>query len=147
MATDISPREKLLAEASSLCNKSHFSREDASKVENLIRLADAIDGGSASMEVRRVKLALHDAFAGIRTPDSEHLLGIDAEFREYIFGGLPVVPLERRAQSITSDSAGGYLVPQPFRRVLEQSLKRYDQIFDFATRIESATGNATNVPI
>jgi HK97 family phage major capsid protein len=139
-------RDALLSEADALLHKPGFTKEDSSRVESLLQLADRC--GERGMQLRKARLAQHEAAAGMRTQRSESLLGIDEEFRAYLFGGKKAIfPIEKRAQSITVDSSGGYLVPQPFRRVLEESLKEYDQIFDVATRIESATGNATNIPI
>jgi HK97 family phage major capsid protein len=141
----VSQRDILLAEADAILHRPGFSKEDSSRVEQLLALADRT--GERGQRLRLARIAQHEADAGIRSERSEQLMGVDADFQRYIFGGKPTIAPERRAQSITVDSGGGFIVPQPFRRVLEQSLKVYDQIFDVATRIESATGQATNIPI
>jgi len=68
------------------------------------------------------------------------------EFRDFLKfgnGGLG----EERAQSVGTDSAGGYLAPVDFYNQLLVALKAYDGIFDVATVVQTEHGNACTVPI
>ena len=54
---------------------------------------------------------------------------------------------ERRDQSVGTDSAGGYLVPQGFRAVLEESLQAFGGMRQSrATILRTATGNQLEIP-
>lgn len=48
---------------------------------------------------------------------------------------------EERAQGAGTDAAGGYLVPEGFRRVMTETMKAYGGLINHATVITTTTGN------
>ncbi|MGA3318756.1 MAG: phage major capsid protein [Candidatus Korobacteraceae bacterium] len=148
-------RDALLQQAQSLLAKKDFSREDSSRVESLLGLADRC--GPQAMQLRRAKMAVDDLSLGIRTADNAGDATIEAEFRQYLSHGQKALlsdttlrqmagtPETRMGQA--SGGIGAYLVPASFRQDLEVALKMYDGLFGLAGRWESATGSAVTVPI
>jgi HK97 family phage major capsid protein len=131
-----------LAEADELIHKSQFSREDASRVESILAMADRLPA---------------DELAN-REPSHIRELGRlphNTEFVNYIRAGKEALDPEARsamARKIqnaltTVDAAGGYLVPQSFSDRFETMLKRYDGLFDLATLFETSTGSSTGFPV
>lgn len=141
-------RSQLLAEAESLLRKSNFTKEDASRVENLIRLADACSDKS---QLRHALLEKHGRELGLET--RERTQPENAEFRSYLMYGNEADVTEssfvhgERALAAGTEAAGGYLVPASFADRFETVLCRYDQLFAVATLFETATGRETNFPI
>jgi HK97 family phage major capsid protein len=133
-------KSAFLAEADELIHKPQFSREDASRVESILMMADRLpDGEPVSQPSRELG----------RLPRN-------TEFMCYLARGRDALEPERRsaiAQQIqnalttTTDASGGYLVPQNFSDRFESVLKRYDGLFELAQLFETATGRATGFPL
>jgi HK97 family phage major capsid protein len=71
------------------------------------------------------------------------------DFSVFLRHGLEALPEEIRAQSIGTDSAGGYLVAQEFSDKLWSMLKAVDPLFDpeVVTRVETETGGPYVIPL
>ena len=117
-------RDALLQQAQSLLSKSTFSKEDASRAEQLINLADRC--GPQAMQLKRAAVAQAELELGIRSPGNAGASEIESEFREYLghgqkallsdrtrrqMAGLP----ETRAQGVDSGSIGGLPGPSVIR--------------------------------
>jgi HK97 family phage major capsid protein len=144
MSTSSFDRDSKLAEAYAL-TKSDFSKPDEAKFHDLIALADAT--GPEGRRLKRAKMAAAELELGIRNDENSGASEVEADFQAYLLRGREAVAPERRAQSITADGAGGFLVPASFRNQLEVALKAYDGLFDVAGVWQSATGSACTVPI
>jgi HK97 family phage major capsid protein len=79
----------------------------------------------------------------------------DSAFRSYLRGGLEdltaeerAIIRETRAQSVGTDSAGGYTVPQGFLAELVKSLKMWGPMLDpgITREIVTASGNQIEIP-
>jgi HK97 family phage major capsid protein len=133
-------RASLLAEAESHLRKSTFTKEDSSRVENLIRLADSL---SDKNELRKARLAEYSRELG--RPTLEASQPVDAQFLSYLRDGKDALAI-RGAQSTTT-TAGGYLVPAAFADTFATALAQYDNLFEVATLVETTSGTAFNYPI
>jgi HK97 family phage major capsid protein len=69
------------------------------------------------------------------------------EDRSRIHPGRETTTLIRAAQSVGTNSAGGYLVPQSFADRFESMLLHTDPIFELAMLFETKTGSASPYPI
>ena len=67
-------------------------------------------------------------------------------FRSYLRNEKDFLTEEQRAQT-TVTTAGGYLAPASFAEAFTISLKRYDQLFDAGTLVETARGTACTFPV
>lgn len=86
--------------------------------------------------------------------------GYEQAFGEYMRGGMEQLDTEQRsllmqnlvsgpemrAQGIATTSAGGYLVPPGFRRVLQENLKAYGGLLNYANVITTDTGQPLQWP-
>jgi HK97 family phage major capsid protein len=71
------------------------------------------------------------------------------DFENFLRFGEKAIPEEKRAQSVTTDSAGGYLVAQEFSDRLYSMLKAVDPLFDpeVITLVETTTGGPFAIPL
>ena len=156
-------RETYLAQADRLLRKENFSKEDKSKVDSLLALADSL--GPGMMALKRAKLAQSELELGIRTRENSGATEVEAEFRDYLRHGREVLlsdtsrrameraPImvdatpQQRAQGQATGSVGGAIVPASFADRLESSLVAGDRIFEVARLFETATGSAFNHPL
>ena len=83
-------RAAFLAEAQQILSKSTFTKEDSSKVENLIRMADAV---TDKTEIRGAVLRQHDVELGRKPAIPSRP---DPEFSAYLKSGLEGLPEEYR---------------------------------------------------
>lgn len=134
-------RNSLLSEANALLQKSVFSKEDASKVENLIRLADSLTDRS---ELRRATMATHTR--ELASIEKQRLQAEDAELRSYLMGGREAVE-GSRALSGATGSGGGYVIPDDVSQTFENLLAAYDELFAVATLYERSGGGDLAYPI
>jgi HK97 family phage major capsid protein len=147
-------RTALLAEADSILHKTSFTKEDASRVEQLISLADQFTDRT---DLRAATMSRHGRELG-REP--QIVSKPDAKFSAYLRNGASVLsPEERRrigsersspiraAQTEGTGSAGGYIVPQSFADRFESILQKTDGLFQMATMFSTATGTTSPYPI
>jgi HK97 family phage major capsid protein len=135
-----------LAEASALAQKRNFTREDKARVDSLLALHDATS--PEGMRLKRARLdQLELSNGGTRSAESVSNARIEQTFQDYLVRGMDGLTYEERAQSISVDAGGGFIVPASFRDQLEVALRAYDGLFSVAGQWQSATGSATNVPI
>ena len=149
-------RIALLAEADQLLHKSTFSKEDSSRVESLLRLADSITDRS---DLRRATLAQHDAELG--RPAPEIISAADTKFFNYLRQGKNALTPEERvkvgselqgaqiraAQGVGTGSTGGYTVPPSFADYFLSVLKQTDGIFELGTPWLTPTGSVSGFPM
>ena len=148
-------RNVLLAEANTLLHKPNFSKEDSSKVEQLIALADSLvdksDLRRAILNARSIELGRPQSFPSA-TPDQK--------FEAYMRQGAAVLTVEERqkiggeksspirgALAVGTGSTGGYLVPQPFADRFEVMLQAFEPLFGLSTLFETVNGAPTGYPI
>jgi hypothetical protein len=78
-------RDALLSEARTILSKPSFSREDSSRAEQLMNLADRC--GEGAMRLRRAKVASDELSLGIRSADNASDPTVELEFRQYLAHG------------------------------------------------------------
>ena len=132
-------RAALLGEAESILRKSNFSKEDSSKVENLLQLSDRLTDKD---QYRRAVMHARDVELGRASPEPEPL-SADMQFRNFLLTGR----VEKRALGVSTDAGGNYLVPEQFAPFVEVALKQYDQIFDAASTFTVSNGSAFSLPV
>jgi HK97 family phage major capsid protein len=145
-------RDALLSEARTLLSKENFSREDSSRAEQLMNLADRC--GPQAMQLRRAKVASDLLDLGIRSTDNAADPTVELEFRQFLAHGQISLLSEKtrlemsgavaqsRSEGEGSGVAGGYTVPASFMAELWTSLKQNDQLFGVETVIKTKTGSA-----
>jgi len=148
-------RDALLAQAQAILSKANFTKEDSSRAEGLLALADRL--GKGAQRLRRAKVASDLLDLGIRSADNSGAAEVEAEFREFLRHGPSVLSdrtrremsgaMQTRAEGEGSGVVGGFLVSSSFRQELEIALKAYDNLFAIAGLWRSATGSAANIPI
>jgi HK97 family phage major capsid protein len=147
-----SDRATLLHQAEQILKQTSFSREDSSRVESLLQLADRYSDKS---DLRRAALQARNIELGRPVEIPEPTPEAEQEFRVYFARGTEGLSeiraeemrkLERRALGTTT-TAGGYLVPESFSTRLESMLKKTDGLFEVATLFETSTGTATGYPV
>jgi HK97 family phage major capsid protein len=156
MSTSHFDRDSLLAQAAALINKPNYTKEDRSRADSLLQLADSIS--PEGNRLRRAKLAAHELDMGIRSSENSGASFVEQEFREYLAHGeinrlsdktrmeMGGAIHQSRSQGVGSGSIGGYIAPQSFINVLESSLVATDPIFAVATLFETKTGVAFTHP-
>jgi HK97 family phage major capsid protein len=147
-------RDALLSEARTILSKQNFTKEDSSRAEGILNLADRL--GEGAQRLRRAKTAAAELDLGIRSPDNAGAAEVETEFREYLGHGQKALLSENtrkqmggaiRAEGQASGSIGGFIVPASFVDKLESSLVAGDRIFEVATLFQTRTGSAFNHPI
>ena len=138
-------REALLARANRILNQPTFTKEDSSRCEQLLRLADSVDGTGRAL--RDFRIAEIERDMGIRGAATSRDPRIEAAFRDFLKHGKEAIPEELRALAVGTDSAGGFITPQSFADAFLISLQQADQLFTVATLAETAKGTACNFPI
>lgn len=78
-------RDSYLAQADRLLRKENFTKEDKSKVDALLAMADQLSG--ASMALRRAKLAADELEMGKRSRDNAGHPEVEQQFREWLRHG------------------------------------------------------------
>jgi HK97 family phage major capsid protein len=149
-------RTSLLSQAHSILQKNNYTKEDSSKVESLLALADSLVDKSelrrATMNARADELGRPRPIVG--TPDArfsaylrqgKSALTSDELLR--IHPGNERTTVIRAAEGVGTGSTGGYLVPASFADRFETMLKATDPLFDLALLFETRTGSATGYPI
>lgn len=73
---------------------------------------------------------------------------LDAEERQVLMSGRASIPQEARAQSVGTDSAGGYTVPEGFAGTIDKSLAMWGPMWDgnIVQELNTATGNPLPYP-
>jgi len=160
-------RSKLVADARDLLNSVNeaTAEGDAKEIEArfdaMMADADAIKARidreerlaqvEADLEARVYNRAARDDIS----PDEarQKIDDESAAFRSYLRGGLDgLTPehrsliLSKRAQSVGTNSAGGYTVPQGFYNRLEEALVGVGGVRPVATILRTASGNALPIP-
>ena len=141
-------RLMLVSRAVSLASKTPFTREDKAQHDALLATADALDP-SGGMDMVRARLAVAESRADIRSERTAALPETARQFNRFLRYGLEAVDDEKRAQSVGTETQGGYLVASEFSDRLYSMLKAYDPLFDPAvvTMIETATGAPCPIPV
>ena len=121
-------RQSLLAQADSILSRPNFTKEDKSKVDGLLALADALD--PHKMELRRARMTQIELDAGLRTEGTRARDEVYAHFMTALRHGSAVLPDEVRAQSVGIDASGGYLAPAKFSDSLYANMAIFDRLFD-----------------
>lgn len=153
-------RDSVLSEVQRLLNKQPFSKEDKSRADSLLALADSLTPGST--ELRKWKLAqdalaigLDPALSPRQQAQFRMLEGVREsnqvfqDFQSALRFGIEHVSPERRALAVGTGGAGGYLVPAAFSEILFSTLKGYDPLFDgnVVNLLETASGTQVPVPV
>jgi HK97 family phage major capsid protein len=73
---------------------------------------------------------------------------LDAEERQVLLSGRANIPQEVRAQSVGTDSAGGYTVPEGFAGTIDKALALWGPMWDggIVQELNTATGNPLPYP-
>jgi HK97 family phage major capsid protein len=140
-------RDSLLAQADRLLRKDNFTKEDKSKVDGLLSLADAQD--PARMRLRKAKLTSDELELGLRTPETRATNEVYQNFMTALRNGADFLPPEVRAQSVGVDSAGGYVTPAQFSDSVFTNMAAFDRLFDPAVVDiqETLTGGSFSWPL
>jgi HK97 family phage major capsid protein len=149
-------RTAILAEVDQLLHKPNFSKEDSSRAEQLLSLADSlVDRSEIRAEISRKR----DIELG-RQPQVR--ASVDEKFMAYLRSGPNSLSPEERQKIGSSErrkpgikgflgvgngSSGGYIVPQSFADRFESILKQTDELFSLAMMFQTATGSPTGYPI
>jgi HK97 family phage major capsid protein len=131
-------RDGLLQRAHALLNKPDFSREDSSRVESLLALADALEPRMG--DLRRAKVLLAEKELGIRNELVAALPDTESSFRDFLRHGKSAVSDKQRALAEGVDASGGYLAPQSFQDAVLANLKAYDELFEVCTVVRTSGG-------
>jgi HK97 family phage major capsid protein len=149
-------RTTILAEVDSLLHKPNFSKEDSSRAEQLLSLADTLVDRS---ELRRAISQNRDIELG-RVPSAR--TSVDDRFFAYLRGNNEILSQEERVRigthegikrgikgylGVGTGSTGGYIAPQSFADRFESILKQTDELFSLAMMFETTTGSPTGYPI
>ena len=131
-------KDSVLLEVQRLLNKSQFTKEDSSKAERLMQLADTLTPGAT--ELRRHRLAELAGEAAVHDPSRAkkyrltegvtQLPQLEMEFDQALRCGREYIGEESRALSVAIGGSGGYLVPQSFSDQVWASMKAYDNLLD-----------------
>ncbi len=140
-------RESYLAQADRILNQKTFTKEDSSKVQSLLLMADQLDPGR--MQLRRAALLQTEMDEGIRNSETRATAEVYERFMRALRFGADAIPDEKRAQSVGIDSAGGYLSPAKFSDSLYANMATFDRLFDpnVVDIQQTDTGGAFNWPI
>jgi HK97 family phage major capsid protein len=131
----------ILAECNELLHRNSFSKEDSARIDGLLRFADKLSDDRGEPGQRR---------------ELDARLPHNAEFSAYLSLGRDGLTVDRRADiarkmqgalGVGTDSAGGYLAPQPFADRVTDLLVQYDQLFDVAQVYLTNTGRACGFPL
>lgn len=140
-------RESYLAQADRILNQKTFTKEDSSKVQSLLLMADQLDPGR--MQLRRAALLQTELDEGIRNSETRATGEVHARFMAALRFGADAIPDEKRAQSVGIDSAGGFLSPAKFSDSLYANMAVFDRLFDptVVDIQETDTGGAFTWPV
>lgn len=138
-------REALLAKAHRILSQPTFTKEDSSRAEGLLRLADSLDGTGAMLRSFRIEELAREM--NIRSSGTGRDPNYEAAFRDFLRLGKEGLTDEMRALAVGTDSAGGFITPASFADRFTISLKQHDQLFDVATLIETDKGTAFSFPM
>jgi HK97 family phage major capsid protein len=150
-------RSSVLSEVQRLLPKTPFTKEDSSRCERLMQLADTLSPGA--MELRKLRLAEVVAEQAVNDPSQatryrqidgvRQLSQLEQDFNLALRSGKDAVDPERRALAVGTGGQGGYLVPQAFSDGLWATLKAYDPLFnaDVVNLVETGTGSSFPIPI
>jgi HK97 family phage major capsid protein len=128
---------------------------EADKIEGRIAREERLLAAEAALEAR-VEQRAEKARTG--RGDAEKAVNLeDGAFRSWLRGGMAALSdeqrnyvlttqAEARAQSIGTPAEGGFLVPEGFRAVLEQSLKAFGGTRLVSTILPTASGNNLPMP-
>jgi len=165
-------RAKIVAEARDILNKETVTAEDEAAFDRAMDAADALVPRIEALERRAERQAGAEAELARVLPapagrgDSESpppaaAAGEGGAFRAWLRGGLAALapeqradmaarqaalPAELRAQGIATGAAGGFMVPQDFRAVLEKAMLAFGGMREAATVIRTSTGAALPMP-
>src|ERR1039458_6367310 len=147
MRNTVETRQSLLAQADSILSRPNFSREDKSKVDGLLALSEQLD--PHRMELRRARLTQLEMDGGERTERTRARDEVHQAFMTALRHGAGILPDEVRAQSVGTDSAGGYLSSAKFSDSLYANMAVFDRLFDPAvTDVQDTdTGAAFTWPV
>jgi HK97 family phage major capsid protein len=141
-------RARLLAQAEELIQKKPFTREDSSRADSLLRLAEAMVPQAALEEARQAKMANRERELSGRELDCDYDRAFYRWLRDPSSGGVQelrrVLKMDSRytAQATTTDTRGGELVPQGFEVALLEIIKQSDPLYAAATPVPTGRGNA-----
>jgi len=144
-------RDSVLCEVQRLLNKSQFTKEDSSKAERLMQLADTLTPGATELRRHRLaeltaETAIHDPSRAQRyrlTEGVRELPQLEIEFDQALRFGREFVGEESRALSVAIGGSGGFLVPQTFSNQVWESMKQYDNLLDPAVSTVVTTDNGS----
>jgi HK97 family phage major capsid protein len=149
-------RDALLSEARTILSKQNFTKEDSSRAEGILNLADRL--GEGAQRLRRAKTAAAELEIGVRNDDNSAAGEVEAEFRQFLRHGPSVLSektkkemaggtAQTRAEGVGSGVAGGFISPASFFAELMMSLRQHDQLFGIETVIQTRTGSPMTAPI
>jgi HK97 family phage major capsid protein len=136
-------RATILNQAYRILQQTNFSKEDSSRAESLLALANSIDGAE-------------DRFRVLRNNAVARELGLprDSKLLRFLRGntpndrGIATYHEEQRAMD-TSTGAVNFGTPLGaplFRNQVIEAMKQYDQLYDMATWVPTASGQKYSMP-
>lgn len=167
-------RAKLINDARELLNKAEteskdLTREDESRWDAMMSDADKLKGeidrlerqadAEKSLEERIYKRAGRENIAPGEAEKRDEIES--GAFRNWLKGGMSALtdeqrshmlnrqsnlPSEARALATGTDAAGGYLIPEGFRRQLEEAMKAFGGMREAAFVFGTETGNPLPMP-
>ena len=143
-------RSTILLEVHRLLSSPTLSKEQGARAELLLGLAEQLDTEVRhGNHLRRARLTENELDMGMRTERTRDLDQVRQDFVTALCFGASALPDERRALSLGTDSAGGFLSPQVFSDRVFVAMKGFDPLFDPAvvTMIETKNGNACPIPL
>lgn len=138
-ADDLAKHDALMAQAEGI--KAQYERIEAAAAAegaNEERIRAAAERRGVSADEQRERVAIEDA-----------------AFSAYLRGGMRALTDEQRqiaqsryqaAQSVGTNTAGGYTVPQGFYGQIESALKAYGGMLDVSFVFQTDTGNTLPIP-
>lgn len=159
-------RAKLVAQAREIINREEITAEDEAQFDKLMaeadKLKDEIDRlerlDAAEKELAE-RVELRAGRENITVGEAERDMKAEQEaFRAWILGGMSALTPEQMdimtrrhttiqaAQSVGTDTAGGYLVPEDFYDRLERAMTEFGGMRAAATVFATATGATLPMP-
>jgi len=161
MSNNSLSRDQVLAEAHTILERSkdrNLSKPENDRLENLLHLAEILDpAAAASRNARMIRQEeeLCEAepwrsqfFAEDYRKRVQSAI-IERDFDTLLRYGKAMIPQERRALSVGTGSAGGFLVPQRFSDELFMKMAAYDPLLDprYVNILDRPDGRPIVVPV
>lgn len=159
-------RAKLHTEATALLESEEMSAEDETRFDAIMADCDKLEAQIKRLEWHHdagkdleARIETRAGREDITTGEAERDMQAENEaFSAWVRGGMQALNDEQRdimgrrytniqaAQSVGTDSAGGYLVPDEYQKKLEAALLAFGGMREVATVVPSSSGGALTLP-